>query len=209
MSTETARPITGDTAKRRSQAVAGAVAGVAVVAVLVTVFVAVRSGGSDQPAAQPAAAPAPASAEAQAPAETQPAPEEAPPSAAAPEQPSSVETPAGLTKQPVVKGGTGTVKDLKVTVLVAGRGPAVKAGQTITANYVLVSYKTGQTVDSSWQRGEPFSTPIGTGRVIQGWDKSIPGQKVGSRIQIDVPAAMAYGEEQGDLRFVVDILDAK
>jgi peptidylprolyl isomerase len=37
---------------------------------------------------------------------------------------------------------------------------------------------------------------------------------VGSRVQIDIPAAMAYGEKatggapSGDLRFVVDILQA-
>ncbi|MGK5681718.1 FKBP-type peptidyl-prolyl cis-trans isomerase [Actinoplanes sp. URMC 104] len=206
MSTESARPITGDTAKRRSQAVAGAVAGVAVVAVLVTVFATVR-GGDDKPA-QPAAAPPPASVPADATPEAVPseAPSAAQPSEAAP---APVETPPELSKQPVVKAGTGTLKDLKVTPLVAGRGPAVKAGQTITANYVLVRYKTGEVMDSSWKRGEPFSTPIGAGRVIQGWDKGIPGQKVGSRIQLDVPAALAYGPQEGDLRFVVDILAAQ
>ncbi|MBM2622676.1 FKBP-type peptidyl-prolyl cis-trans isomerase [Actinoplanes sp. LDG1-06] len=203
MSTETARPITGDTAKRRSQAIAGAVAGVAVIAVLVTVFVTVRGGDSGEPAA----APAPVATSAQ-PEAVEPAPE-AQPSEAVPGAPAPVQTPPELSKEPVVKGGTGTVTELKVTPLVAGRGPAVKAGQTVTANYVLVSYKTGQIIDSSWQRGEPFSTPIGAGRVIEGWDKGIPGQKVGSRIQIDVPAAMAYGAEQGDLRFVVDILAAQ
>ncbi|MBU2669233.1 FKBP-type peptidyl-prolyl cis-trans isomerase [Actinoplanes bogorensis] len=206
MSTETARPITGDKAKRRTQAVAGAVAGVAVIAVLVTVFVTVR-GGDPEPAAQPAAA-AP-SAEAVQPTPEAVEPEASAPAAPEPAQPAPVNTPDQLKKQPVVKAGTGTLTELKVTPLVAGRGPAVKAGQTVTANYVLVSYKTGQEIDSSWKRGEPFSTPIGTGQVIQGWDKGIPGQKVGSRIQIDVPAAMAYGPEQGDLRFVVDILAAK
>ncbi|WP_250008556.1 FKBP-type peptidyl-prolyl cis-trans isomerase [Actinoplanes sp. M2I2] len=209
MSSETARPITGDTAKRRSQAVAGAVAGLAVVAVLVTVFITVRGGDSGEPASAPAPASAAPTAEA-VPSEAPPS-AEVPPSAGGPAegQPAPVDTPAALSKQPVVKGGTGTVDKLKVTSLVPGTGPAVKAGQTVTANYVLVSYKTGQIIDSSWQRGQPFSTPVGTGRVIEGWDKSIPGQKVGSRIQIDVPAAMAYGDEQGDLRFVVDILAAQ
>ncbi|MCO8271431.1 FKBP-type peptidyl-prolyl cis-trans isomerase [Actinoplanes sp. TRM 88003] len=206
MSTETARPITGDTAKRRSQAIGGAVAGLAVVAVLVTVFVTVR-GGDDEPATPTAAAPPSAAAPAETPpAEVPPSEQAVPP---AQDQPAPVDTPAALSKEPVVKGGTGAVSELKVTPLVAGKGPAVKAGQTVTANYVLVSYKTGEIMDSSWQRGQPFSTAIGAGQVIEGWDKSIPGQKVGSRIQIDVPAAMAYGPERGDLRFVVDILDAK
>jgi len=197
MSTDTARPITGDTAKRRSQAIAGAVAGVAVVAVLVTVFVTVR-GGSDKPAVQPVAAPASVEA---------PPPVEAEPSA--PARPAPVETPAELSKEPVVKGGTGTLKDLKVTVLVPGKGPAVRAGQTITANYALAKYQTGDLIESSWKTGRPFQAPIGAGQVIPGWDKGIPGQKVGSRIQLDVPAALAYGPQQGDLRFVVDILAAR
>ncbi|WP_250037277.1 FKBP-type peptidyl-prolyl cis-trans isomerase [Paractinoplanes maris] len=201
MSTDTARPITGDTAKRRTQAVAGAVAGLAVIAVLVTVFVTVRGGDSD-PATPTAAAPPSAAAPAE---PTAPAPSAEPPAA---DQPAPVDTPPALAKQPVVKGGTGTLDKLKVTALVPGSGPEVKSGQTITANYVLVDYKTGKELDSSWQRGQPIVTPIGAGRVIEGWDKGIPGQKVGSRVQLDVPAAMAKGLQgvEGDLRFVVDLL---
>jgi peptidylprolyl isomerase len=78
----------------------------------------------------------------------------------------------------------------------------------VTANYKVVNYKTGALIDSSWKSGQPFSTPIGVGQVIKGWDEGIPGQKVGSRIQIDVPEALAY-PGQGDLRFVVDILAAQ
>jgi len=201
MSNQTAGPAA---AKRRAQAVAGALAGVAVVAVLVAVFVGVRAGGSGEPDAKAAAPPAQ-----QQPTTAAPEPEEESEHESEPAQPAPVNTPPALAKQPVVKGGTGTVKKLTVTPLVQGSGPAVKAGQTVTANYVLVSYKTGQLMDSSWQRGEPFSTAIGTGAVIKGWDQGIPGQKVGSRIQLDVPAALAYGPQQGDLRFVIDILAAK
>jgi peptidylprolyl isomerase len=188
-------------AKRRGQAVAGGLAGVAVVAVLVAVFIGVRasdSGDEDTPAAQ--AAPSQA-------AEQPPtAPEPAQPD---PAQPAPVDTPPALAKEPEVKAGQGTLTALKVTALVPGTGPAVEKGQTITANYKLISYKTGKLVDSSWRTGQPFSTTIGTGQVIKGWDEGIPGQKVGSRIQLDVPAALAYGPKDGDLRFVVDILAAQ
>jgi peptidylprolyl isomerase len=108
-----------------------------------------------------------------------------------------------------VAAGKGTLTKLVVTPIVAGKGPAVTKGQTVTANYKLISYKTGEVIDSSWTRGEPFSTQIGVGAVIQGWDQGVLGQKVGSRIQLDVPAALAYGAEKGDLRFVVDILAAQ
>ncbi|MEV4348870.1 FKBP-type peptidyl-prolyl cis-trans isomerase [Actinoplanes sp. NPDC049596] len=193
-------PVSTDARKRRGQAIGGAVAGVAVIAVLVAVFVTVRNNDDGTPTAQPAAAPASAAA----PAEV--APTQAAPSESAPAQ---VETPAALSKEPEVKGGQGKLSKLAVTALVPGTGPAVQKGQTITANYKLVSYQSGQVIDSSWSRGEPFSTAIGVGQVIKGWDEGIPGQKVGSRVQLDVPAALAYGEQQGDLRFVVDILAAQ
>jgi peptidylprolyl isomerase len=207
MSTQTVRPTNGQpAAKRRTQAIAGALAGLVVVIVLFAVFFGVKAGKSDKPAAAPAAAAASADPTAEPTAE---------PSAAAPTeepstaQPAAVDTPAALSKQPDVKAGQGTVTKLTVTPLVKGTGPVVKAGQTITVNYVVVTYKDGKLVDSSWQTGQPFSTPIGTGALIKGWDQAIPGQKVGSRLQLDVPAALAYGAQQGDLRFVVDILAAK
>ncbi|HEX5204931.1 MAG TPA: FKBP-type peptidyl-prolyl cis-trans isomerase [Actinoplanes sp.] len=195
MSTQTVRPSSGESAKRRGQAFAGAIAGVAVLVVLAVVFFVVRHDNSDKSPA--ASAPAPSAAE----------PQAAPP--AAEPAPAQVSTPPALAKEPVVKAGTGTLTDLVVTPLVKGTGPAVQKGQTITANYTLVSFKTGEVKDSSWSRGQPFTTQIGVGAVIKGWDEGIPGQKVGSRLQIDVPAKDAYGPSEGDLRFVVDILDAQ
>jgi FKBP-type peptidyl-prolyl cis-trans isomerases 1 len=99
-----------------------------------------------------------------------------------------------------------------VVTLVQGDGPAVKSGQTITVNYVGVSNTTGEEFDSSWKRGEPASFPIGTGGVIKGWDQGLVGVKVGSRVQLDIPSNLAYGDNgqvPGPLRFVVDILGAK
>lgn len=209
MSTETVRP-PFDTAKRRSQAIAGALAGLAIVLVLVAVFIIVKANKSDK---SNASAPVPAAAQpSDQPTAGQPT---ADPSAPAAEQPTPpapnpVDTPAALTKKPVVKGG-GTTKLTKtvVTPLVKGTGATIKAGQTITVNYVLVKYADGTAIESSWDSGQPFSTVIGAGKLIKGWDQTIPGQKVGSRLQLDIPAADAYGADPGDLRFVVDILAAK
>jgi peptidylprolyl isomerase len=186
--------------RRRGQAIAGALAGVAVIALLVAVFVIVQIGGKDT--GTPAAAPPPAA-----------------PSAAAPAEPAEPTAPAvqldpQLREKPVVKAGSGTVRDLKVTPLVKGTGPQVQAGQQIVVNYVGVTYQDGQEFDSSWKRNEPFQTPIGAGRLIPGWDQGLVGVPVGSRVQLDIPAELAYGENPsggqpaGDLRFVVDILQA-
>jgi peptidylprolyl isomerase len=188
-------------AKRRAGAIGGALAGVAVIAVLVAVFVFVQLGGDDTPAT-PAAAPPPAA--------TEPS---APPQAEQPAAPPAGIDPALGTK-PQVKAGSGDVKALKVTPLVKGTGPAVKAGQQLTVNYVGVTYGDGKEFDSSWNSGQPVTFPIGTGNLIKGWDEGLIGVPVGSRVQLDIPADMAYGEKPtggqpaGDLRFVVDVLQA-
>jgi peptidylprolyl isomerase len=114
-----------------------------------------------------------------------------------------------------VTGGEGAVEELKVTALVKGKGPKVAAGQQIVVNYVGVTYADGKEFDSSWQRQQPFPLAIGVGQVIPGWDEGLVGVTVGSRVQLDIPAEMAYGENPsggapaGDLRFVVDVLQAQ
>jgi peptidylprolyl isomerase len=121
-----------------------------------------------------------------------------------------------LQTKPVVTGGTGDVTELKVTPLIEGNGPAVATGQKLSVNYVGVSYKTGAEFDSSWKASPPTPFPftIGQGGVIPGWDQGLLGVKVGSRVQLDIPANLAYGETTtdgspaGDLRFVVDVLSA-
>jgi FKBP-type peptidyl-prolyl cis-trans isomerase len=78
--------------------------------------------------------------------------------------------------------------------LITGTGKAAKEGDTITVNYVGVLYKNGKEFDSSWKRNQPFTTPLATGNVIEGWVKGIPGMKVGGRRQLIIPASLAYGK---------------
>jgi len=112
--------------------------------------------------------------------------------------------------KPVVKAGTGTLADLTTKILIKGTGTAIKSGDSIRADYVGVSYADGTEFDSSWKDGQDFTTVIGAGKVIKGWDQALIGVKAGTRIQIDVPEALAYqgqaGYPPGALRFVVDVL---
>jgi peptidylprolyl isomerase len=197
-------PTAAPDAQRRGQAIAGAIAGLVVVLVLVGVFVGIKLAGDDT--AETAAAPAPVPSAAP----TQPAPSEqqsAP--AEQPTAPASVQTPAALKAKPKVAAGKGTLSALKVTYLVKGKGAKVQSGENVTTNYVLVSYKTGEVIDTSWDRGQTFTYKSGAGDIIKGWDQGLNGVPVGSRVQLDVPADLAYGAQQGDLRFVVDVLAAE
>ncbi|MFF5288994.1 FKBP-type peptidyl-prolyl cis-trans isomerase [Paractinoplanes globisporus] len=119
-----------------------------------------------------------------------------------------------LSKKPAATAGKGTVTELKTTTLIQGTGAAVQSGQTINVNYVGVTYADGKEFDSSWSRSEAFSFQVGAGNVIKGWDQGLIGVKVGSRVQLDIPADLAYGtnptggQPAGTLRFIVDVLSA-
>ncbi|EWT07939.1 hypothetical protein N864_17890 [Intrasporangium chromatireducens Q5-1] len=128
-----------------------------------------------------------------------------------------VDFPKGPTQAPTVTiPKTAAPKKTEQATLVEGTGPTVEKGQTITAQYHGVLWKDGSVFDSSWQRGEPADFPIGVGAVIPGWDKTLVGKKVGSRVLLVIPPADGYGSQgMGDkisgtdtLVFVVDILDA-
>ncbi|WP_422740900.1 FKBP-type peptidyl-prolyl cis-trans isomerase [Micromonospora sp. WMMD729] len=195
-------------AKRRRQAWAGGLAGVAVVALLIGGFVWIDSNRDDKPSNASGANPS-ASAPADAPAQDAPT---APP---APQLPEGADPALGT--KPTVKAGTGELKKLTVTPMIKGTGPAVKKGQNITTNYVGVFYKDGKEFDSSWNAGQPATFPIGVGQVIPGWDQGLVGVTVGSRVQLDIPGELAYGNDEakaggrptGPLRFVVDVLAAQ
>jgi peptidylprolyl isomerase len=170
----------------RVMRVAGPVVAVAAIIGVVWLF----AGGDDETTATPGAS--------------------SPPTTPAPSTPEPTWTlPDGLDPQlgtkPVVTAGEGTLTELQVTTLVEGTGAPLAVGQTVSTNYVLVAYATGEEIDSSWSRGQPFEFTLG-GNVIEGWNQGLVGIPVGSRVQLDVPAALAYGDQ--DLRFVVDILSA-
>ncbi|WP_293780574.1 FKBP-type peptidyl-prolyl cis-trans isomerase [uncultured Aeromicrobium sp.] len=100
-------------------------------------------------------------------------------------------------------------------VLIKGEGDVVESGQTIVTQYVGSRYPDGEVFDSSWERQAPATFAIGQGQVIPCWDQTLVGQTVGSRVLLTCPVDTAYGQNaaeqnrpEGDLAFVVDVLDA-
>ena len=76
-----------------------------------------------------------------------------------------------------------TASGLKYRDEVVGTGAAPKSGQTVNVHYtgwLDEGGKPGKKFDSSRDRGQPFSFPIGQGRVIQGWDEGVASMKVGA-----------------------------
>jgi peptidylprolyl isomerase len=106
---------------------------------------------------------------------------------------------------------------LLVDVLSEGDGAVVEKGQKIDVNYHGQIWG-GDVFDSSFARGSSICFPIGVGGVIKGWDDTLVGQKIGSRVVISIPPEFGYGARgvpqagiggTDTLVFVVDILGVK
>jgi peptidylprolyl isomerase len=121
-----------------------------------------------------------------------------------------------LSTRPTARPGRARkLTTLTVTTVVRGHGPKVRSGQQVIVNYVLARYRTGEELDASWDTGRPLPPfLVGSGAVIEGFDRGLVGVPVGSRVRLDVPARLAYGDPappgrpSGDLRFIVDVLAA-
>jgi ketosteroid isomerase-like protein len=85
-----------------------------------------------------------------------------------------------------------TPSGLKYVDLVIGAGESPKPGQIVTVHYTG-TLENGNKFDSSVDRGQPFNFPIGTGRVIRGWDEGVMTMKVGGKRKLIIPSELAYG----------------
>src|SRR5258706_6129869 len=82
--------------------------------------------------------------------------------------------------------------ELQIEDIREGNGPAAKAGQTVVVHYVG-TLTNGQKFDSSRDRGQGFTFPLGGGRVIKGWDQGVAGMTVGSLRKLTIPPHLGYG----------------
>ncbi|MCI1935354.1 MAG: FKBP-type peptidyl-prolyl cis-trans isomerase [Bifidobacteriaceae bacterium] len=107
---------------------------------------------------------------------------------------------------------------LKSVEVVEGDGPVVRKGDTVTVNYHGVVWGSTVPFDSSFDRHEPASFGIGVGQVIKGWDQTVVGHNVGSRLLLSIPPAYGYGSRgipqagiggTDTLVFVVDIISTR
>jgi FKBP-type peptidyl-prolyl cis-trans isomerase FklB len=79
---------------------------------------------------------------------------------------------------------------LQYKVLVEGNGPKPTFESTVKTHYhgTLID---GTVFDSSVQRGEPISFPVGG--VIRGWTEALQLMSVGSKWMLYIPSDLAYG----------------
>jgi FKBP-type peptidyl-prolyl cis-trans isomerase FklB len=107
-----------------------------------------------------------------------------------------------------------TASGLQYKVMKEGSGAQPKESDTVSVNYrgTLIN---GTEFDSSYKRGQPATFPVNG--VIKGWTEALQLMKTGSKYQLFIPAALAYGERAvgGDISpnstlvFEVELLEVK
>jgi len=116
-----------------------------------------------------------------------------------------------------------TPTDLQKIDVKQGTGAEATPGKPVVVHYTGWLYDTskpnshGAKFDSSRDRNEPFSFPLGAGRVIKGWDDGVAGMKVGGQRTLIIPPQMGYGARgaggvippNATLIFDVELLDVK
>ena len=107
------------------------------------------------------------------------------------------------------------IDQLRKAVLLKGKGAKVKKGQTIAVRYLGQTFGGKKPFDENYSAPAPTAFGIGTGAVIKAWDQALVGATVGTRMVIEVPPALGYGEagnEQAGIKgtdtlvFVIDVL---
>lgn len=115
-------------------------------------------------------------------------------------------------EEPTIGEPVGSAPTTLVTKdILVGTGAEVLPTSTLTVHYVLISWKTGKVLQSSWI-GEPAIFPLSG--VIKGWQEGMPGMKVGGRRLLVIPPDLGYGPSGSGpigpnetLAFVVDVVN--
>jgi FKBP-type peptidyl-prolyl cis-trans isomerase len=113
-----------------------------------------------------------------------------------------------------------TASGLKYEDVKVGTGAEAKAGQSATVHYtgwLWADGKKGNKFDSSKDRGQPFTFPVGGGRVIKGWDEGVQGMKPGGTRMLTIPSELGYGARgaggaippNATLLFEVELIESK
>jgi FKBP-type peptidyl-prolyl cis-trans isomerase len=115
---------------------------------------------------------------------------------------------------------TRTASGLYYQIDQMGTGPTPKPGDNVTMNYTgmtLNGTKFDSNVDPQFQHVEPFTFPLGQGKVIRGWDEGIALMPKGTKGKLIIPSGMAYGPQSPSpliapnsvLVFDVEVVDFK
>lgn len=107
-----------------------------------------------------------------------------------------------------------TASGLKYRVLRSSEGKKPTAASTVTVKY-RGWLSSGKVFDSSYERGEPTSFPLGN--VVAGWTEGMQLVGEGGMIELWVPSRLGYGASgspgsipaHSDIHFIVELVDVR
>ena len=114
-------------------------------------------------------------------------------------------------------GAEKTSSGLMYVVHEKGAGGTPKSGATVSVHYTGRLLSNGRKFDSSHDRNQPISFPVGIGQVIPGWDEAIASMEKGEKRTLIIPPELAYGSSGAGgvippdawLVFDVELMDFK
>lgn len=86
-----------------------------------------------------------------------------------------------------------TPSGLQYVVTQKGAGTDTPSSGTLVKAHYTGKLLDGTKFDSSLDRGEPISFPVGQGRVIKGWDEAFLAMTKGEKRVLIIPADLGYG----------------
>jgi FKBP-type peptidyl-prolyl cis-trans isomerase len=109
-----------------------------------------------------------------------------------------------------LKGG------LRYRDLVVGEGQEARPGRLLQVHYTGWLATGGEPFDSSLTTGRAYAFVLGSGTVIDGWEKGLVGMRAGGKRELLVPAKLGYGSRGvpgrippgAELRFEIELLAA-
>lgn len=118
--------------------------------------------------------------------------------------------------EPVVRIPMGSPpKRIVARELRAGTGREAKTGDLVTIQFNAIFFN-GKPFESSWEFGKAFRLRLGADKVSPGWEKGIPGMRVGGRYELIVPWTMISrfgvqpetGPDDSEV-YVLDLLEVR
>lgn len=102
---------------------------------------------------------------------------------------------------------------LVVRELKKGSGKEARTGDEITIQFAGIEFN-GKPIDSSWKLGGPFEFTLGTTVASPGWEKGIPGMRVGGRRELIMPWTLTHNYPAENRKkeawvYVIDLLEVR
>jgi peptidylprolyl isomerase len=137
--------------------------------------------------------------------------------ASAPTKETKTETSVTTADTSVVAASTKSISGIQVEDVTVGSGAEAQKGDTVSVNYLGTLASSGKKFDSSYDRNEPFTFKLGSGQVIEGWDKGLVGMKEGGKRILTIPPEKAYGASgyppvipaNATLKFEVELVEVQ